>query len=299
VTRFEKAPILVGFNPHTADRGPVEFGAAVSRALDAPLVVIGVRPADDEPTLDHVRLDLQRHGLSAEVRAVDNASVGMAISNEMKDLSPQMVVLGATRRGAARSALLGTTIEHVIHDATTPVTVVPHGYQAPAEGLRSVGAAYAPTDEGREALRAAAAVARVGGVKMKAIQVLDPKHAGEQASGMLSDLQHSSDPAASEHAAKIRGEEDALRAALAEQAPGVEAEIDVLFNDPGEGLVAASRHVDLLIMGSRARSPRKAVVLGSVSRHVAEHSECPVLILPRGADEATDALIAHAAERGG
>jgi nucleotide-binding universal stress UspA family protein len=116
---------------------------------------------------------------------------------------------------------------------------------------------------------------------------------------MLADQQHDSDPAASQHAGKIREQEDALRAALAEHAPGVDAELDVLFNDPGEGLVAASRHVDLLIMGSRARSPRKAVMLGSVSRHVAEHAESPVVILPRGADEATDALISHTAERDG
>ena len=83
---------------------------------------------------------------------------------------------------------------------------------------------------------------------------------------------------------------------------GVEAESDVLVADAADGLVAASQNVDLLIMGSRGLGPKRAVLLGSVSRRVAERSACPVVILPRGATEKTEALLAdaeaHAAGQG-
>jgi nucleotide-binding universal stress UspA family protein len=72
---------------------------------------------------------------------------------------------------------------------------------------------------------------------------------------------------------------------VAELAPGVAAEPDVLFNAPADGLVAAAHGVDLLVMGSRAHGPRRAVLLGSVSRQVAEHAPCPVVIVPRAAAE--------------
>ena len=41
------------------------------------------------------------------------------------------------------------------------VTVVPENYDPPADGFQTIGAAFAPTPEGREALRVAAALARV------------------------------------------------------------------------------------------------------------------------------------------
>ena len=66
--------------------------------------------------------------------------------------------------------------------------------------------------------------------------------------------------------------------------------MDVLAEDPADALIAASRHVDLLVMGSRARGPKRAVVLGSVSRRVAGGAVCPVLVLPRGAGEVTRRL---------
>jgi len=44
-------------------------------------------------------------------------------------------------------------------------------------------------------------------------------------------------------------------------------------------------------MGSRARAPRRALILGSVSRKVTERAHCPVVVLPRGATDATEQLI--------
>ena len=47
------------------------------------------------------------------------------------------------------------------------------------------------------------------------------------------------------------GAEAALKAAVAEFAGDLETDIDVLAEDPADALINASRHVDLLVMGSR------------------------------------------------
>jgi nucleotide-binding universal stress UspA family protein len=150
-----------------------------------------------------------------------------------------------------------------------------------------------PTDEGREALRVAAGLARNAGVKLRALAVLDPKLADQQGQGILSEQHHDVDPGQADRIQHGMAEQLGLKEALAEVAEGVNSEMDVLYNEPADGLIAASRHVDLLVMGSRARGPRRAAVFGSVSRKVAEESACPVIILPRGTAGSTDDLVSH------
>ena len=41
-------PILVGYSPQTADRGPINFGVAVSRFTGAPLIVAAVFPGGSD-----------------------------------------------------------------------------------------------------------------------------------------------------------------------------------------------------------------------------------------------------------
>jgi nucleotide-binding universal stress UspA family protein len=57
--------------------------------------------------------------------------------------------------------------------------------------------------------------------------------------------------------------------------------------DPGSCLVEESKQLDLLVMGSRGYGPRSAVLLGSASGHVVHRAYCPVVVVPRGADERT------------
>ena len=162
------------------------------------------------------------------------------------------------------------------------VTVLPEDYESPAAGIQTIGAAFAPTPEGHEALRLAAALARSSSARLRAITVLDPKHAEEQAPGLLAQQHHDTGPAETAVERHRLAEEEDLREAVDSVAEGVDSDVDILFNDPVEGLVAAARHVDLLVMGSRGHGPLRAAILGSVSHSVARRATCPVLILPRG-----------------
>jgi nucleotide-binding universal stress UspA family protein len=64
----------------------------------------------------------------------------------------------------------------------------------------------------------------------------------------------------------------------------------VAEGDPAEALVTASREADLLVIGTRGRSPFMGALLGAVSLRCAAGAYCPVTLvkLPgKGEDEAT------------
>jgi nucleotide-binding universal stress UspA family protein len=157
--------------------------------------------------------------------------------------------------------------------------------------MQTIGAAFAPTPEGREALRAGAQLARALGARLRAIAVLDPALVEAQSPGMMALHHHDRDPDEDVSAGRAIEAERARDDAIAELAPGADVEPDVLFQQPVDGIVAASENLDLLVMGSRAYGPVRAVMLGGVSRQVIARAACPVLVLPRGAEGAVDALL--------
>jgi nucleotide-binding universal stress UspA family protein len=53
----------------------------------------------------------------------------------------------------------------------------------------------------------------------------------------------------------------------------------VAEGDPAESLIAASRDADLLVVGTRGRSPFAGLVLGSVSQRCAAAAACPVVLV--------------------
>ena len=193
------------------------------------------------------------------------------VVDAVAELRPGLVVLGSTRRSKLRSALRGTTIEPVIQRAGCPVAIVPRGYQPPPKGVRRIGVAYAPTHEGRSALRFAAGLARAGSAALRAILVLGPELAGADAPP------------------EVAG----LREQLASVAEDLDAGADIVFGDPAEMILGVSEQFDLLVMGSRSRGGRRAVMFGSVSRAVAERSACPVVVLPGGSAEAAGEFVSH------
>jgi nucleotide-binding universal stress UspA family protein len=306
------SPILVGFCPDTADRTPVDFAVAAARFTGAPLVVGAVRPGgsmlermaagefhgagedDARDAVDALRASLGEQGVEATVRVEEHASPAKGLTAMAEELEPRLLVLGSTRRGAVRRVLPGSTAERVVHGSSCPVAVVPHGYESPEGGVQMVGAAFTPTPEGRAALRAAALLARSAGARLLAITVLSPRHAERQAPGLLAGTHHETDPDESRLAEQRLGGEQALEQAIGELAAGVPTESDVLFNDPAEGLVAASQRVGLLVMGSRGYGPSRAVMLGGVSRRVMMGADCPTLVLPRGIGGEIESLLGSA-----
>ncbi|SDH59556.1 Nucleotide-binding universal stress protein, UspA family [Lentzea fradiae] len=54
----------------------------------------------------------------------------------------------------------------------------------------------------------------------------------------------------------------------------------VVVGDAADHLVEASRHADLLVLGTRGHGALAGAVLGSVATKCLRHAECPVVVIP-------------------
>jgi nucleotide-binding universal stress UspA family protein len=281
--------VLVGYDPQTLDRAPVRFAAAAAVFADVPLVVASVRagltPAararDDAvgEELEHLRAELARdHPIEVRTRIVEAttpARAARALQRVIDQERAGLVVVGSTRRGVIGQVAPGTTAQRVINGCVCPVVVVPRGHNPPP-CLSVIGVAFLPTPEGCRALRGAAAVAQMADANLRVLTVV--KH------GLGADA--SAGPA-KEAAERDRVELDGtIASAVAGLAHRVRAESEVLVDDPADALISVSRHLDLLVMGSRGYGPGLAVLLGGVSRRVTMQARCPVLVVPRGSTAA-------------
>ena len=62
-------------------------------------------------------------------------------------------------------------------------------------------------------------------------------------------------------------------------APAVPLRPLVAEGDPAESLITAAQDADVLVVGTRGRSPFAGLVLGSVSQRCAAAARCPVLLV--------------------
>lgn len=278
-------PILAAFEAGAPRREAIDFAFVASRITGAPLVAVTVQQSgamadalgadvEDVPgqggrAIEHLRLELSQRGLRRpDIRVIKARRVGAGLVQAMEDLHPSLVVIGSPAHRGASGALLGDDTQTVIHATTCPIAVVPHGYHAREGDVRTVGAAFTATDEGRVALQTAAALARAASATLRVVEAR-PGQAGSEPSGEL-------------------------REALTTLGDGVQVEPRVVGDEPLSALLAASQEVDMLVVGSQARGPRRAIALGSVSRKLAERAACPVLIVPRDAAGAASALLTYA-----
>ena len=162
----------------------------------------------------------------------------------------------------------------------------------PDRGLERIGVAFTDSEDGLEALRGAAALARWSGAGLRLIGVA---HIGVPRESLIMPGELTGDLLATQR--------DTLRSAMADAAAelcsGVDCEQIVIDGDPVAQLAEASGRVDLLVCGSRAHGPVGSVLLGSVSRPLLERTACPLLIVPRGREARLEYMVTpHSAAAG-
>jgi nucleotide-binding universal stress UspA family protein len=299
-------PIIVGYDPRTSDRAPVAFAVAAARFTGAPLVVASVcarrredaanvdeeLPTDASGALSHVERELDQEGIAVEYTQLEGTSAARALHEAAEAEDAGLLVVGSTNRGAIGRVLPGSTAERLMHGAPCPIAIVPHEWEA-GGGLGTIGVAYVDTDEGREALRGAHALAKRAGAKLR---VLTAVKAGLSAFG---ETEVTTAVQPGKGITEIEGElrtqaEEALRRQTEALSDGVTVETDAFVEDPAEVLIRVSEHLDLLVCGSRGYGPLRAVLLGGVSRRLAADARCPVIVLPRGVKDSLDALMTEA-----
>lgn len=273
--------VLAAYQPE-GERAPVDFAAAWAAATGAQLVIAS---ADADGTGQGEALSALGRELRADTQRLTGASPARALHEAAEELRAGLVVVGATEHGATGRKLLGSTAQRLAHGAPCPLAVVPHGWTA-GGGLKTVGAAYLDTPEGHEALHGAAAIARRTGASLRVLSAEKP-HGFHETQGGGDALTPPTTYA--EIGSALRANAERAVAAVAGEA-GMPIEADVSVGDPGEFLVAASRHLDVLVMGSRGYGPRQAVLLGGVSARVTAEASCPVVVLVRGSEGALEAF---------
>jgi len=85
------------------------------------------------------------------------------------------------------------------------------------------------------------------------------------------------------------GEDDAQRLldeTVASLEDGVDIELRAVCDLPARGLLESAQDADLLVVGARGMGGFRGLLLGSVSQQVAQHSRCPVVIVPEREDPA-------------
>ena len=299
-------PIIVGYDPRSADRSPVAFALRAARFTGAPLIVASVgsdaaahdaRVEEDlidgaGGALEALQRDLDAEGVAVETVELESTSAARALHEAAEERDAGLLVVGSTGRGAVGRLLPGSTAERLMHGAPCPIGVVPRGWQA-GRGLATVGVAFVDTDEGHEALRGAFALARRAGATLRVLTAVKPgvrSTYGELQPG--SNVQHGKGETEVEGELRVRAEAE-LRDAVAALGDDVAVETDAFVEDPADGLIAVSQNLDLLISGSRGYGPMRAVLLGGVSRRLAAEAQCPVIVLPRGVTSSLEALVAE------
>jgi nucleotide-binding universal stress UspA family protein len=298
-------PIIVGYDPATSDRAPVNFGVAAARFTGAPLIVASAAAAvhdrpgagqqdedlvlDVSQALEDAKRELEPEGIAVECRALANTSAARALHETSEAEDAGLLVVGSTRRGPVGRVVPGSTAERLMHGAPCPIAIVPPGWHAGA-GLNTIGVAYVDTEEGREALRGAHALARRAGASLRVLTAVKAGLAMYGQTEARTADQRGKDFEEVEGELRVRAE-SALRQATDALDGDVPVETDAFVEDPADVLIRVSEHLDLLICGSRAYGPLRAVLLGGVSRRLTAEAQCPVIVLPRGVKASLDALM--------
>ncbi|HWT93317.1 MAG TPA: universal stress protein [Solirubrobacteraceae bacterium] len=186
-----------------------------------------------------------------------------------------LLVVGATHRGAVQRTVPGSVTARLLHGSPCPVVAVPAGWAADDARIAKIVVAFDEREPAQEALHYAADLAKELGATLEVVSVFEPVLA-PYAGG----IPPVDDRVNEELRATLKAD---LAEAVAALPPEVDAHPRLLDGPPALAIEKAAAGADLLVTGSRGLGPLRAVLVGSVSRHLVDHAPCPVLVVPRGA----------------
>jgi nucleotide-binding universal stress UspA family protein len=289
---------LVGYDGSDAASDAVRLTTRLAESAVAQVVAVNAYPvpqhvvgkgAADEPERELAEESralalqalegLERHPLVETVALPGSPAAALIGRAEEGDV--ELLAVGATHRRAIGRLLVGSVGEQLLHGAPCPVLVVPQG--TGDRPIESVAVAFDGGPEATAALAEGRALAARHHAQLVMLAVAERRFGTNH-------LRVGTSEAARAH--------QRLHDDLADVAKEAGAELRIVSHArPGAALVeACETGVDIVIAGSRGFGPRKAVLLGSVSRHLVDHAACPVLVVPRAAAIVRDTSAAGAAK---
>ena len=297
--------VIIGFDGSDSGHDALALGRRLAQSISASATVVCVHPyqaltsdvyADSAVELSWRRgaeliLDQARRALDdipdVSFRTKADTSPARALDEVALEAAAAVIVVGSTHRKRLGRVVGTTTSDQILHAAPCAVAVAPAGYAQRRTGkvLGVVGAAVDGGGETERIARLAASIARGAKSELRLLTVVDT----HVTTGALKpeNLRNRSIRDAARDGAR-----QALERGTVAAGSGVEVERRMLEGPPAITLVAESKDLDLLVVGSRGYGPLRRLVLGTVGGAVLRDAACPVLAIPRVVPEQIDASIA-------
>jgi nucleotide-binding universal stress UspA family protein len=208
----------------------------------------------------------QNHGLECRTMVRLDSSPGRGLHRLAQHERADLIVVGSSHHGGLGRVVIGDDTLAALNGAPCAVAIAPRGYVFARPAWRTIGVGDDGSPESTLALAAARDLAERHHAAVQVLSVVELQGVPPV----------SVEPAdwTSETVEAMRVERSRLQAI-----PGAHG--DVVFGDPAQELTRLAHAVDLLVVGSRGQGSLSRFINGSVSRHLARHSACPLLVVPR------------------
>jgi nucleotide-binding universal stress UspA family protein len=284
---YEK--IVVGYDDSDQAKDALALGRQIADAVGAQLILSHVllfhplmRGGIDSIELEEDReLDARIAAVATDVgatnRNVDSMSVPRGLHELAEESGAELVIVGSSRHGKAGQTLLGNVAVTLMHGSPCAVAVAPSGYRdRQAEPVSGIVVGYDGSPESKLALASAYDLARATDAPLRFVTVVEPppmvfgKGGGAGGWNVLKEAVED----------EVRAQLDAARSSAPDD---LTVETTMASGDPVEALAAeANDPGSMLVLGSRAYGPVRRVLLGSISRTLADTAPAPLIVFPRG-----------------
>jgi nucleotide-binding universal stress UspA family protein len=274
-----------------ADDGSLNARAAVQFLVDLPhdkeSMVTALRvftPLDAaeyasiEVALEHTRNLLKSRHLRVRTEARLGYPTGKIIEYA-NEHHPDLIVMGARGTGANLGLLLGSVAMNVIQDGRWPVLIV----REPVRGLHKALLVTDGSPCSQLACDYSTAFPLPAETQLDVLHVLAPLQASYfvDPTGMTIPAVNEEDMIRLRRDQEADGEKLLGQTVAALAAHGLTAQGHLLRGDAAEKIITYAREeqVDLIICGSRGLGTVTSMLIGSVSRRLAHHAPCSVLVV--------------------
>jgi universal stress protein E len=249
-----------------------------------------VRPTESDQMLEQ---DVQRASRQLKFRAglvlwrygplpnvhVQAGNPTRVLLDTMKELKPDLIVLGRHHRRPARDSLVGTIAARVLSERQCPVLIVE---RMAWDAYCNIVLALDRTKASVEAVRLTESMVLKDGMRAMIIHVHQMTY-----DGVLTSAEIAGSVGSEYFAAVSLSARAALRALLIDVSNDP-SRYGLVIEDgtPAEAIQKVVRRLnpDLLVMGTRGHGRLRRALLGSVANRVLATARCDVLVVPERAD---------------
>jgi nucleotide-binding universal stress UspA family protein len=283
--------VLVGYDGSDQGRDALALAETLRAPDDGQLIVAVVDEVEpirgDSGELARIRNEYyastfasagEELGYTDFEQRVSSGSVAEALYQVAAVNDVDVVVVGSSHRSNLGQVVAGSVADSLLNGLPCPVAVAPNGYAGGDQSkVRLIGVGFDAQKQSTLALHGAIELAREFGADLRLISVapthrdLIPGRVGHTSPGYV--------------AALVEYFEELLEEARQQVPADVSAETVILQGDPAMALAEQSEELGLLVLGSRGYGPVRRVLLGSVARKVVKSATCPVVVVPRSAQD--------------